>query len=663
MKSTVIVLLAASLVPIGASGAPAKRPAPEAAAYLQELEKRGLIDATLGTPARLSDEVVAADADLVAGNVAQAAARLYAVVEGPRWQDLADADDFQDAEYRLAVALQRGASFDSSRRYFLRALGRGNKGVFYLPALRGFVDVCIEGQTLRACVEEADRVGATDMNEELAYLRGRAAFEGVSPDPQMKAEDELARVTPKSRFYSSAIYLRGIMRVKQRDWKGASDALCVVADVKDGDSIRFFIDGRYYALRDLARIGLGRVAHEEGRYDDAFYHYFLIPQDSSRLPEALFEAAWSSLARKEYDLGARLIDAFMESFPRSPRAAEAKLLRATLLVKTCRFRLAEKTLVDFIQQHEPLIATIDRALADPATRQDLAEKLLQRELAKEEIDLARKKALGARPAGSAPPPPPPPGPAPTTVEGRLAELLQLDPRFFRLQSVLRGLRAGTTEAGFTERSWNDLESRVSGTKVQAVDRGLGPQQLLVAVQALGSEVTRLRNANAHAQRAAKATNQAQRTSELSPVQPFEERRQALLSSLEKALGSDASSDVVGQAGLLPMIHADRERATELKLRAARLDGKINRAAGQLLEQSLAEARGQLEDLLRRARLGQIDAVVGEKRRIEKQIENLAAGRFPPELFGKLHLEGLIGDDEVYWPPEQEIWLDEYENYK
>jgi hypothetical protein len=33
------------------------------------------------------------------------------------------------------------------------------------------------------------------------------------------------------------------------------------------------------------------------------------------------------------------------------------------------------------------------------------------------------------------------------------------------------------------------------------------------------------------------------------------------------------------------------------------------------------------------------------------------------MFGKLHIEGLIKDDEEYWPPEKEIWLDEYENYK
>jgi hypothetical protein len=56
-------------------------------------------------------------------------------------------------------------------------------------------------------------------------------------------------------------------------------------------------------------------------------------------------------------------------------------------------------------------------------------------------------------------------------------------------------------------------------------------------------------------------------------------------------------------------------------------------------------------------------VVGSKRNLEKQIEDLAAGRFPPEMYGRLHIEGLIGDDEEYWPPEPEIWLDEYENYK
>ena len=72
---------------------------------------------------------------------------------------------------------------------------------------------------------------------------------------------------------------------------------------------------------------------------------------------------------------------------------------------------------------------------------------------------------------------------------------------------------------------------------------------------------------------------------------------------------------------------------------------------------------RLHVLLRQARLGQIDAIVGKKKKLEIEISNLSKGRFPPEMFGKLHVEGLIGDDEEYWPFEGEYWSDEYENYK
>ena len=46
-----------------------------------------------------------------------------------------------------------------------------------------------------------------------------------------------------------------------------------------------------------------------------------------------------------------------------------------------------------------------------------------------------------------------------------------------------------------------------------------------------------------------------------------------------------------------------------------------------------------------------------------EIANLREGRYPAELFATLQLEGLMGDDEEYWPFEGEYWSDEYENYK
>jgi hypothetical protein len=69
---------------------------------------------------------------------------------------------------------------------------------------------------------------------------------------------------------------------------------------------------------------------------------------------------------------------------------------------------------------------------------------------------------------------------------------------------------------------------------------------------------------------------------------------------------------------------------------------------------------RLDGLARRARIGRIDAVMGSKRRIEMQIASLAAGRFPAELRDPLAVQGLLADDEEYWPFEGEDWPDEYE---
>ena len=80
-------------------------------------------------------------------------------------------------------------------------------------------------------------------------------------------------------------------------------------------------------------------------------------------------------------------------------------------------------------------------------------------------------------------------------------------------------------------------------------------------------------------------------------------------------------------------------------------------------QALVDLDQRLRELLRQARLTHIDAIIGKKKKLEIEIANLREGRYPAEMFATLQLEGLIGDDEEYWPFEGEYWADEYENYK
>ena len=54
-------------------------------------------------------------------------------------------------------------------------------------------------------------------------------------------------------------------------------------------------------------------------------------------------------------------------------------------------------------------------------------------------------------------------------------------------------------------------------------------------------------------------------------------------------------------------------------------------------------------MLDKAKLGKVDAVIGQKRKLDIEVQDLAAGRFPEELIGRLWNASMIGDDEEYWP--------------
>jgi hypothetical protein len=45
------------------------------------------------------------------------------------------------------------------------------------------------------------------------------------------------------------------------------------------------------------------------------------------------------------------------------------------------------------------------------------------------------------------------------------------------------------------------------------------------------------------------------------------------------------------------------------------------------------------------------------------VSDLAQGRFPEELIGRLWNASMIGDDEEFWPWQGEYWADEYEGFR
>ena len=113
-------------------------------------------------------------------------------------------------------------------------------------------------------------------------------------------------------------------------------------------------------------------------------------------------------------------------------------------------------------------------------------------------------------------------------------------------------------------------------------------------------------------------------------------------------------------GLVFSKNADARR---LDKAAHALNAKLTEAGEKLSQGALDKLYDDTRRVLDKAKLGKVDAVIGQKRKLDIQVQDLAAGRFPEELIGRLWNASMIGDDEEYWPFEGVYWADEYSGWR
>ena len=346
-------------------------PADPIGKYFKELEAMKLIDVESGNVTTLRRELASAETLLKDGAFANAAVALYAIVKSPRYTGgFTDFVEYQNAEYDLGVALARAGSYGAALDALEIVLKRGPAAPYYGPAHRRIVDIAIETRDHAGVLARIEAVKHSDplpvsATGERAYLRGRAAYDaGKLAD----AEGELVTISKKSRMYSSGVYLRGVIRARRGELKESAEAMCEIAATPDNDKFTFVVDDRYFTVKDLARLGLGRIAHESGEYDDAYYHYFQIPDDSMYLGDALFEASWSMYQKRELPTSRDLVKEFLKDVPvESPLWPEAELARRLRRARRLQVRrFAEVVRHSSSRSYSRSSTTMDKVRKDPA---------------------------------------------------------------------------------------------------------------------------------------------------------------------------------------------------------------------------------------------------------------------------------------------------------
>ncbi len=612
-------------------------------AYQAALERRKLAASAPLSVQRLQSELPLLEEKLSLGRRDEAIGDLVYLVESPRFEPFASSEEGKTALLLLGDSLARAGALQPARGYLTRLLTGDPGATTYRRAVHSLVDAGLGSDRPRVILKDLEGVPASAPDEvtgDVSYLRGRAAelekaaASGAAADRKRdEALAAYAKVADRSRFWAQATYLSGVLEVEKQNFARGEQLFCKVADPKQTPKRAAMFGGsNFFRVRDFARLGLGRVAHEQYRFDDARYYYYLVPHDSENITEALYETATTRYEAKDYDGARQALDDLQRLKVNHVYEDEAYILDSYVDLATCRFPRADKKLEAFIKRYEPVRDAARRIAKDGGAVESL-------------VDSVRG---GADPASAG-------LGVPDDTARALGSLLRVDAGYGRaarrlslLDHQLSGLRRSMSEL-------DEVSAKLAaqkGTKAQS-DAGLSasPSDKVQRIEAQIGELKRL-------------VREAERTGKKSPelellakeIVGLELQARAARASLT---GASVATGAAKGEDLLGLIAADRALATELHQKSAALRLA---AEGQQLDfarDALERLDMRLSRLLRRARLGRIETVLGKKRALEVEIEALSQGLLPQTIVDSLDAQRYLGDDEEFWPFEGEDWEDEY----
>lgn len=609
-------------------------------AYHEALAKRRLGSQQQLTGDDVHDRLAEVEDLQRAGRTDEAIARIAEIVEHPGFEPYNETEDGRAAVWLLGDALASAGAFEPARAYLRRLVSEASAwqspATFARRAVRRLVEIGALSDAAKDAVTDLANVPPTAPDEtrgDIAYITGRAHEAAGDSDGAMLAYSTVPR---SSRFWAQATYLQGLILAERHRWKESEDTFCKIADPKRADrTSATFGDEHYFAIRDLARLALGRVAHEQFRFDDSRYYYYLVPRDSDRLAEALYEAATSRYEKKDYAGAQDLLEeltALAATAGHHRYEDEAWILGAYVDLAQCKFEDADKKLVAFLARYEPV--------------RDAARKLAQNESAMRGVLVAARSgsdAGGAEVVGTV---------VSAETMRAIAALVRVDPAY---GAVVRKRAALEREVSGLRGTLGEIADIQQGL---ATNGGVRPAVELAKNDAATAEA---------AHRAVDGVRHALDELDASHAPPdrtapFRTELTALETRLVQAKqAASATLNASEQTGVdLPdLLRADAAHGLELTTRADAVRASLAAEEARLAKDALQRLDLRLSRLLRRARLGRVESVLGRKRSLEVEIEAINDGVIPKSAIDSLDAARYLRDNEEYWPFEGDDWPDEF----
>ena len=145
------------------------------------------------------------------------------------------------------------------------------------------------------------------------------------------------------------------------------------------------------------------------------------------------------------------------------------------------------------------------------------------------------------------------------------------------------------------------------------------------------------------------------------IAPLKTDLAALEARVAQATNAAPAAGAAGNGGsdLADLLAADASLGATLLGRIEAARKELADAEAVLAKDALKRVDLRLSRLLRRARLGRIESVLGKKRALEVEIEAINSGILPQGAFDSLDAARYLQDNEEYWPFEGDDWPDEF----
>ncbi|HTM46594.1 MAG TPA: hypothetical protein VL137_16665 [Polyangiaceae bacterium] len=601
-------------------------------AYQVALQRQRL-DAAAGglSAARLREELQRAEQMVQDGRSDEAIGDLVYWISNPSFAPLAELPEGRGMRFLLGDALARAGVIELARGHLLPLLN-GKQDLWFRRAVRTEIDLALRSPSAAVLLADLQPIEAhapVELRSDIEYLHGRALETAGQAQAALSAYHA---VTPRGRFWAQAQYRAGLLQVDAGQYKQAENLFCLVADPKQTPKEAPLFGGSdFFQVRDLARLGLGRVAHEQYRFDDARYYYYLIPQDSDHLPEALYESATSRYEAKDYTAARDLLQELRAVGGGHVYQDEAWVLEAYVDMALCEFPKADAKLKLFVKRYEPVRSAIRQLLGDSNALQHLVEALrLNQDPALAglgvEDDVARTVGVLLRVDAS--------------YRAASQQMADLDHQLHGLsQSMaeLDALQSNLAAPGALQPRANDTDTRNATQKVDLINDQL-------------SDV----------QRSLRQLQRSGKTAQLAGLRSEFVRLQEQAATLQAAQHASVATPAPGATvGLPALLAADRTSASELYVATGELKQTLIAREQSLAKEAFERLERRLSRLLRRAHLARVETVLGKKHALELEIDALAQGFLPRDAVDSLDAARYLMDDEEYWPFDGEDWADEY----